>query len=116
VDVGFPELLLIVGLLLAAAAGLSGLFHGTVLSISVLSVTAGIVLALAGVVQVRPDDEDIVHVIELALVFTLFSDGLVADRELVRRRWHPPARRLPPLRRRVANLYRQCASASSRSR
>jgi hypothetical protein len=41
VDVGFPELLLIVGLLLATAAALSGLFHGTALSISVLSVTAG---------------------------------------------------------------------------
>lgn len=93
-NVGFPELLLILGLLLATAAALSGLFHGTVLSISVLSVTAGIVLALAGVVHVRPGDKDIVHVIELALVFTLFSDGLIADRELVRRRWHPPARAL----------------------
>lgn len=93
-NVGFPELLLILGLLLATAAALSGLFHGTVLSISVLSVTAGIVLALAGVVHVRPGDKDIVHVIELALVVTLFSDGLIADRELVRRRWHPPARAL----------------------
>jgi NhaP-type Na+/H+ or K+/H+ antiporter len=93
-DVGFPELLLIVGLLLATAAALSGLFQGTVLSISVLSVAAGVVLALVGVVQVRPDDQDLVHVIELALVFTLFSDGLVADRELVRRQWHPPARAL----------------------
>ncbi len=93
-DVGFPELLLIVGLLLATAAALSGLFHGTVLSISVLSVTAGVLSAVAGVVHVRPDDKELVHVIELALVFTLFSDGLVADRELVRRRWHPPARAL----------------------
>ncbi len=81
-------------MLLATAAALSGLFHGTVLSISVLSVTAGIVFALAGVVHVRPDHKDIVHLIELALVFTLFSDGLVADRELVRQRWHPPARAL----------------------
>ena len=93
-DVGFPELLLIVGLLLATAAALSGLFNGTALSISVLSVAAGITLALTGVVNVRPDDKDLVHVIELALVFTLFSDGLVADRELVRQRWHPPARAL----------------------
>ncbi len=91
---GFPELLLTVGLLLATAAALSGLFQGTVLSISVLSVGAGIALALTGVVQVAPDNKDLVHIIELALVFTLFSDGLVADRELIRRQWHPPARAL----------------------
>ncbi len=93
-SLGFEELLLVVGVLLTVAAALSGLFQGTVLSISVLGVTAGIGLALAGVVQVDPSSKDILHVIELALVFTLFSDGLVADRELVRRHWHPPARAL----------------------
>jgi len=48
VDIGFPEALLVVGFLLVAGAGLSGWLHGTVLSISVLSVTAGIALGSRG--------------------------------------------------------------------
>ena len=47
-DVGFGEALLYSGALLAVAAALSGLMHGTVLSISVLSVAAGLILAEAG--------------------------------------------------------------------
>ena len=39
-DVGFPEALLILGALLDLAAGLSGWLHGTVLSISVMSVAS----------------------------------------------------------------------------
>jgi NhaP-type Na+/H+ or K+/H+ antiporter len=91
-EIGFPEALLIVGALLAVAAGLSGVMHGTVLSISVLAVGAGIVLAEAGVVSVDPDSEALVEVIELALVLTLFADGLVVDRELLRIHWGPPTR------------------------
>jgi NhaP-type Na+/H+ or K+/H+ antiporter len=82
-DLGFPEALLVVGLLLLVAGSLSGVMHGTVLSISVLSVAAGIVLAQAGVVSVDPGDATVVHLVELALVLTLFSDGLLVDRELL---------------------------------
>jgi hypothetical protein len=39
-DIGFAEALLLLGLLLVIAAALSGWLHGTVLSISVLSVVA----------------------------------------------------------------------------
>ena len=74
-ELGFAEALLVVGLLLLIAASLSGVMHGTVLSISVLSVAAGVVLAEAGVVSVDPGDAVVIHLVELALVLTLFADG-----------------------------------------
>ncbi len=92
--VGFPEALLIIGALLVAAAALSGWLHGTVLSISVLSVLAGVALSRAGVVEASPGAELVVLTVELALILTLFSDGLFAERELVRKEWHAPARAL----------------------
>lgn len=91
-DVGFPESLLIVGLLLATAASLSGVMRGTVLSISVLSVGLGIVLALTDAVSVDASDPNVIHLVELALVLTLFSDGLFVERELLFLHWSPPAR------------------------
>jgi sodium/hydrogen antiporter len=89
---GFAEALLILGLLLAVASALSGLMRGTVLSISVLSVGAGVVLALVDVVDVEGGDETTVDIIQLALIVTLFSDGLFVERELLRMHWSPPAR------------------------
>jgi NhaP-type Na+/H+ or K+/H+ antiporter len=94
VDLDFGEALLIVGVLLTSAAALSGVIHGTVLSISVLSVTLGIVLAATDVVTVTVGDEDILHLIELALVLTLLADGLVVENELLRIHWSPPVRAL----------------------
>ena len=82
-DVGFGEALLYSGALLAAAAALSGLMRGTVLSISVLSVAAGVALALTGAIDVVPDDSTVVTLFTLALIVTLFSDGLFVDRELL---------------------------------
>ncbi len=93
-DIGFGEALLIVGLLLAVAAALSGLMRGTVLSISVLSVTVGIVLALTDVVSVDVHDRAILYLIQLALILTLISDGLVVERELLSVHWSPPVRAL----------------------
>jgi NhaP-type Na+/H+ or K+/H+ antiporter len=91
-DLGFGTALLVVGLLLAIAAALSGLMRGTVLSISVLSVSAGIALALLDVVSVEASDTAVLDLIQLALVLTLFSDGLVVERELLRMHWSPPVR------------------------
>ena len=68
--------------------------RGTVLSASVLSVSLGIGLAAAGVVHVDPTHQSIVELIELALVLTLFSDGMFVERELLRRHWSPVARSL----------------------
>jgi NhaP-type Na+/H+ or K+/H+ antiporter len=93
-QIGFGDALVIVGLLLTVSAALSGVMRGTVLSISILGVTLGIVLALADVVSVDANDESIVHVITLALLLTLFADGLVVEGELLARHWGPPARAL----------------------
>ena len=93
-DIGFGEAVLLFGGLLAVVAALSGLMRGTVLSASVLSVAFGIVLAAAGVVDVDATDQSIVELIELALILTLFSDGMFVERELLRRHWSPVARAL----------------------
>jgi NhaP-type Na+/H+ or K+/H+ antiporter len=91
-EIGFGDAILIVGTLLAVAAALSGAMRGTVLSISVLSVALGIVLAAADVVSVDAGDRAIVHLVELALILTLFSDGLFVERELLRVHWGPVTR------------------------
>jgi sodium/hydrogen antiporter len=93
-EIGFGEALLIIGTLLAAAAALSGLMRGTVLSTSVLSVAAGIVLALTDVVTIDVSDPGVVDLVELALILTLISDGLLVERELLAVHWSPPARAL----------------------
>ncbi len=93
-DISFAQALLLFGGLLAVVAALSGLMKGTVLSASVLSVALGIGLAATGVVHVDAKDESIVELIELALVLTLFSDGMFVERELLARHWSPVARAL----------------------
>jgi NhaP-type Na+/H+ or K+/H+ antiporter len=94
VDIGFAQALLLFGGLLAVVAALSGVMRGTVLSASVLSVVLGIVLAATGVVHVDATDGAIVELIELALIVTLFSDGMFVERELLRSHWGPVARAL----------------------
>jgi NhaP-type Na+/H+ or K+/H+ antiporter len=93
-DLGFAEALLILGLLLAGAAAFSGWLRGTVLSISVLSVGAGVALALLDVVEVSPGSAVVLYLVELALILTLFSDGLFVESELLREHWSPTARAL----------------------
>jgi NhaP-type Na+/H+ or K+/H+ antiporter len=94
VEIGFAEGLLLFGGLLAVVAALSGVIKGTVLSASVLSVAFGFGLAVAGVVHVDATDESVVQLVELALVLTLFSDGMFVERELLRRHWGPATRAL----------------------
>src|SRR5215213_6915808 len=91
-NLGFGDAILVIGVLLAVAAALSGLMRGTVLSIAVLSVAAGIVLAETGVVSVSASSSGVVDVIEIALILTLFSDGLFVERELLRLHWGPVTR------------------------
>ena len=43
---------------------------------------------------VDSDSEVVQHSIELALILTLFSDGLLVERELLGRHWGPAARAL----------------------
>ena len=92
--ISFAEALLLFGGLLAVVAALSGLMKGTVLSASVLSVVLGFGLAAAGVVDVDATDEAVVELVELALILTLFSDGMFVERELLRSHWGPTARAL----------------------
>jgi NhaP-type Na+/H+ or K+/H+ antiporter len=93
-DVGFGAALLYSGALLALAAALSGVMRGTVLSISVLSVAAGLVLAEAGAIHINGSDTAVVHLFLLALIVTLFSDGLFVERELLVLHWGPVVRAL----------------------
>jgi sodium/hydrogen antiporter len=93
-DLGFGDAVLIFGGLLTVVAALSGMMRGTVLSASVLSVALGILLAAVGVVDVDATSESIVELVELALILTLFSDGMFVERELLRRHWSPVARSL----------------------
>src|SRR4051794_3019226 len=93
-EVGFGTALLIAGGLLAVAAALSGLMRGTVLSISILSVTAGLILAEAGAIHVDGSDTAVVPLFLLALIVTLFSDGLFVERELLVLHWGRVARAL----------------------
>jgi len=90
----FPEVVLTVGVLLVVVAGLSGLARGTVVSVSILSVAAGMILDATGVIAISPRDSSVVSIVELALVFTLFSDGLVVERELLVGHRGPTARAL----------------------
>lgn len=93
-ELGFGEVLFFGGALLAAAAALSGVFRGTVLSVSVLGVGAGLLLAATGAIEVSAEDDAVIYLVELALIVTLFSDGLLVDRELLRVHWSPPVRAL----------------------
>jgi NhaP-type Na+/H+ or K+/H+ antiporter len=90
----FAQALLVFGGLLAVVAALSGVMKGTVLSASVLSVALGFVLAVVGVVEIDAGDKAIVELVELALILTLFSDGMFVERELLRSHWGPVARAL----------------------
>ncbi|MGN6200961.1 MAG: cation:proton antiporter [Solirubrobacterales bacterium] len=92
--IGFSQALLIFGALLAVVGALSGVMRGTVLSASVLSVALGMALAALEVVHIDATDEGVVELIELALILTLFSDGMFVERELLRRHWGPTARAL----------------------
>lgn len=93
-DLSFGAAVLVFGALLAVVAALSGAMRGTVLSASVLSLGLGVVLAAVGLVHVDPRSPSIVELIELALVLTLFSDGMFVERRLLRRHRGPVLRAL----------------------
>jgi NhaP-type Na+/H+ or K+/H+ antiporter len=94
VEIGFPDALTAVGLLLIGAATASGLVRRSVLSITVLSVAAGVVLSATGLLEVEPGGEAVIVVVELVLLLTLFSDGLLVEQGLLRHHWGPAARAL----------------------
>jgi NhaP-type Na+/H+ or K+/H+ antiporter len=93
-NLSFSEAVLVLGLLLAVIAAFSGWLRASILSASVLSVSAGLLLGGLGLVDVDPDSELLLDVVEAALIVTLFSDGLLVDRELLQHHWGPAARAL----------------------
>jgi sodium/hydrogen antiporter len=93
-DVSFGEALLFSGALLAVGAAFSGVMRDTALSIPVFAVGAGLILAEVGAIHIDAEDETVVHLFELALIVTLFSDGLFVERELLFLHWSPPVRAL----------------------
>jgi NhaP-type Na+/H+ or K+/H+ antiporter len=107
----FSESLLVLGALVAAAAAVSGLFRVSILNASVLAVAAGIGLAAFDAVSVDSGSDTVRHAIELALILTLFSDGLFVERELVGRHWGPPARALIVAMPLTIGLLAVCAKA-----
>src|ERR1700710_1449961 len=92
--ISFGDGVLIFGGLLTVVAALSGVMRGTVLSASVLSVALGGALAAVGGIDIDPKSESIGQVVEVALILTLFSDGMFVERELLSRHWSPVARAL----------------------
>ncbi|HEV2059213.1 MAG TPA: cation:proton antiporter, partial [Solirubrobacteraceae bacterium] len=91
-EIEFATGLTVLGLLLVGSAALSGLMHRTVLSIAVLSLGAGVVLSLAGILDVEPGAHALVLIVEVVLLVTLFSDGLLVEHEFLRSHWRAPAR------------------------
>lgn len=90
-------------ILLAAFAGvlllavlLSGLANRTILSTAALFLAAGFVLGdgVLGVVSLRPDDDLVAGLAELALFAVLFTDGMRVGWHDLRSAWRLPGRAL----------------------
>jgi NhaP-type Na+/H+ or K+/H+ antiporter len=81
-----------VGLLLILSATASGLAHRTILSLTVVATSTGALLVVLGAADVSPGSEAIVVVVELVLLVTLFSDGLLVEQGLLRSHRSPAAR------------------------
>lgn len=92
----FETYLLVLGLLLAAGALLSGLAHRSILSLSFFFLAAGMMLGpgLFGVIDLETTADLVKRVTELTLIVILFVDGLEVERSFVRRGWHVPTRTL----------------------
>jgi len=116
----FAAALTAVGLLLILSATRSGLVQRTMLSLPMLSVAAGAALEVSGVLTVTPGAEPIVLVVEVVLLVTLFSDGLLVEQEVLRRHWRAPVRALviamPLTRSCWRSPVRRCSAASGGTR
>lgn len=90
------ELLLAFSVLLFVGVLVSGLAHRTVLSTAVLFLLAGFVLGegVTGVLDLRPDDDVVVGLAELALFSVLYTDGMRVGFSDLRSAWRLPGRAL----------------------
>ncbi|MDQ3431756.1 MAG: cation:proton antiporter, partial [Actinomycetota bacterium] len=90
------ELLLAFSVVLLAGVLVSGLAHRSVLSTAVLFLVAGFLLGdgVLGVVRLRPGDELVSGLAELALFSVLFTDGQRVGLADLRAAWRLPGRAL----------------------
>ena len=93
-DIGFGEAVLLFGGLLAVVAALSGLMRGRCSRPRCSRSRWDRCSPRPASSTSTPTDQSIVELVELALILTLFSDGMFVERELLRRHWSPVARAL----------------------
>jgi len=94
VSVGFDAALALFGGAVAVLSGLSGYLCDKAVGVPVLAVAAGLVGGCAGGLRVAPGSGVVLWLAGLALLVTLLADGLVVERELLRRCWRGPVRAL----------------------
>lgn len=92
--IDFHDGVLLLGALLFVVSALSMWLKGSVLSVAVAAVSAGVLLAQFGPVDVPPEAVWVAAVVELALVVTLFADALLVEKEVLQRHWAAPTRAL----------------------
>lgn len=87
---------LVLGLLLALGALLSGLAHRTFVSLAAVFVIAGFILGdgVTGILHFNPESPFVSEMATVALVVILFRDGLEVDGELLQSQWRLPFRKL----------------------
>jgi len=94
--VELDTVLLVVGLLLAFGAALSGIVHRSFLSLTAIFVVVGFALGDGGLEVLRfdPTSAFVEDLAVLSLIVILFRDGTEIDRALLTSAWRLPARKL----------------------
>jgi NhaP-type Na+/H+ or K+/H+ antiporter len=92
----FEAAVLVLGLLLVAAALLSGVARESFVSLTALFVLVGFVLGngALGVLHFHPRSPFVANVAIVALIVILFRDGLEVEAEMLQKAWHLPLRKL----------------------
>jgi NhaP-type Na+/H+ or K+/H+ antiporter len=88
--------LLVLGLLLAGGALITGLARRSFLSLTAVFVLAGFALGEGGldVLSFDPTSAFVVDLATVALIVILFRDGLEVEAEMLQKAWHLPLRKL----------------------
>ena len=85
-SVGFVGTLALLGAVVAALSGASGFLRGRPVGVAVVAVAIGLGLGYGGAIQVDPTSPTVRELVELTMIFSLFSNGLLVEEELFRRR------------------------------
>ncbi|MHB8142867.1 MAG: cation:proton antiporter [Thermoleophilia bacterium] len=92
----FETYILVLGLLLAGGALLSGIARRSIMSLAIFFLVSGMVLGDQGfgVISLAPDSPLVAGVTQLTLIVILFVDGLEVETQALKRSWHVPFRSL----------------------